>query len=99
MLDLAAGECMTREPKVIAPDQFAATALALMEEKKITSLMVVDPKLTPVSCGCLLVVVRPSGINTLEGAMVAFDGSLLLSVTKTPPASAGLASVNWKFTC
>ncbi len=33
---------MTREPKTIAPREFAATALALMEEKKITSLVVVD---------------------------------------------------------
>jgi len=41
-LDLNAGECMTRDPKTIAADQFAATALAIMEEKKITSLAVVD---------------------------------------------------------
>jgi arabinose-5-phosphate isomerase len=33
---------MTRDPKTIAGSEFAATALALMEEKKITSLMVVD---------------------------------------------------------
>jgi arabinose-5-phosphate isomerase len=41
-LDLPAGECMTRTPKTIGPQEFAATALALMEEKKITSLVVVD---------------------------------------------------------
>src|SRR6201987_3072678 len=41
-LDLTAGECMTRDPKTISPHQFAATALAIMEEKKITSLIVVD---------------------------------------------------------
>lgn len=41
-MDLTAGEAMTRDPKTIAPGEFAATALALMEEKKITSLMVVD---------------------------------------------------------
>jgi arabinose-5-phosphate isomerase len=41
-LDLTAGECMTREPKTIAAHEFAATALAIMEEKKITSLVVVD---------------------------------------------------------
>jgi arabinose-5-phosphate isomerase len=40
-LDLTAGECMTRNPRTIAAAEFAATALALMEEKKITSLMVV----------------------------------------------------------
>src|SRR5271166_748395 len=41
-LDLAAGECMTRNPRTIAGNEFAATALAVMEEKKITSLAVVD---------------------------------------------------------
>jgi arabinose-5-phosphate isomerase len=42
VLDLTAAEAMTRSPKTIAAGGFAATALALMEEKKITSLMVVD---------------------------------------------------------
>jgi len=41
-LDLSAGECMTKNPRTIAGHEFAATALALMEEKKITSLAVVD---------------------------------------------------------
>jgi arabinose-5-phosphate isomerase len=41
VLDLTAGEAMTRAPKTIGAGEFAATALALMEEKKITSLMVV----------------------------------------------------------
>jgi arabinose-5-phosphate isomerase len=41
-LDMTAGECMTRNPKTIARGEFAAAALALMEEKKITSLAVVD---------------------------------------------------------
>jgi arabinose-5-phosphate isomerase len=40
-LDLTAGECMTRDPKTISGDEFAATALAIMEERKITSLAVV----------------------------------------------------------
>jgi arabinose-5-phosphate isomerase len=42
VMDLTAGEAMTREPKKISASEFAATALAIMEEKKITSLMVVD---------------------------------------------------------
>jgi arabinose-5-phosphate isomerase len=41
-LDLTAGECMTRNPRTIARHEFATAALALMEEKKITSLAVVD---------------------------------------------------------
>jgi len=42
VMDLTAGEAMTGAPKTIGGGEFAATALALMEEKKITSLMVVD---------------------------------------------------------
>jgi arabinose-5-phosphate isomerase len=42
VLDLTAGECMTKNPKTVSGYEFAATALALMEEKKITSLLVVD---------------------------------------------------------
>lgn len=42
VLDLSAGECMTRQPKTIAPGEFAARALDVMEQKKITSLAVVD---------------------------------------------------------
>jgi arabinose-5-phosphate isomerase len=42
VMDLTAGEAMTKDPKTISAGEFAATALALMEEKKITSLMVVD---------------------------------------------------------
>lgn len=41
-LDLTAGECMTGDPKTISGSEFAATALAIMEERKITSLVVVD---------------------------------------------------------
>jgi len=42
VLDLTAAECMTPNPRTIGPHEFAATALALMEEKKITSLVVVE---------------------------------------------------------
>jgi arabinose-5-phosphate isomerase len=42
VLDMTAAECMTRDPKTISGEEFAATALAIMEEKKITSLVVVD---------------------------------------------------------
>ena len=41
-LDLTAQECMNRAPKIIGSQEFAAGALARMEEMKITSLMVVD---------------------------------------------------------
>ncbi|MGO9865695.1 MAG: SIS domain-containing protein [Terriglobales bacterium] len=41
-LDLTAGDCMTRAPKTIGAREFAATALARMEEMTITSLVVVE---------------------------------------------------------
>jgi arabinose-5-phosphate isomerase len=40
VLDLTAGECMTPTPKTIGPGEFALTALNIMEQKKITSLIV-----------------------------------------------------------
>jgi len=42
VMDLTAGEAMTKSPKTIGKHEFAVTALALMEERKITSLVVVD---------------------------------------------------------
>src|SRR5205085_10452249 len=41
VMELTAVEAMTRQPKTIGKDEFAATAIAIMEEKKITSLVVV----------------------------------------------------------
>src|SRR5215467_5884106 len=43
-LDLTAADCMSREPKTISGNEFAASALAIMEEKKITCLIVVNGK-------------------------------------------------------
>jgi arabinose-5-phosphate isomerase len=45
-LDLRAQDCMTRTPKTIGTHEFAATALAQMEEMKITSLVVVGENQT-----------------------------------------------------
>jgi arabinose-5-phosphate isomerase len=42
VMDLTAAECMTGMPKTIGPDEFAVAALNIMEQKKITSLVVVD---------------------------------------------------------
>jgi len=41
-LDGTAGDAMTRTPSTIGPDALASEALRIMEEKKITSLPVVD---------------------------------------------------------
>jgi arabinose-5-phosphate isomerase len=45
VLDLTARECMTRNPKTIQRREFATAALAILEEKKITSLIVVNPEM------------------------------------------------------
>src|SRR5882724_6042910 len=42
VMDLTAAECITANPLTIAPDAFAASALSIMEQKKITSLVVVN---------------------------------------------------------
>jgi arabinose-5-phosphate isomerase len=42
VLDLTAEACMTRSPLVVGPEIFAIAALDIMEQKKITSLPVVD---------------------------------------------------------
>jgi arabinose-5-phosphate isomerase len=41
-LDLTAAECMTKNPVTIRGSELAATALRLMEERKITSVLVTD---------------------------------------------------------
>ena len=42
VLELTARDCMTADPLTIAKGEFATAALAVMEEKKITSLVVAD---------------------------------------------------------
>jgi len=42
VLHLTAADCMTSSPKTIHPEEFAATALNIMEQRKITSLVVVN---------------------------------------------------------
>ena len=42
VLNLTASECMTANPKTIRGEEFATTALNIMEQKKITSLVVID---------------------------------------------------------
>lgn len=42
VLDLSAADCMTANPVTLAATELAATALRIMEEKKITAVLVVD---------------------------------------------------------
>jgi arabinose-5-phosphate isomerase len=42
VLDLAAAECMTKNPTTLGPGELAASALRIMEQKRITSVLVVD---------------------------------------------------------
>ncbi len=44
LLSLTAGQVMTKSPRTIGPDALAEKAVAVMNEKKITSLFVVDPE-------------------------------------------------------
>jgi arabinose-5-phosphate isomerase len=47
-LDLVVGACVTKNPQTIAAGELAGSALRRMEERKITSLVVVDPERRPV---------------------------------------------------
>jgi len=42
VLGLSARECMSANPVTIAPEEFASAALRMMEERKITSVIVLD---------------------------------------------------------
>ncbi len=53
LLDLTAGQVMTAAPRTIAPDALAEEAVALMNEKKITCLFVVDPAASGNAVGIL----------------------------------------------
>ena len=44
LLDRLAGECMTKDPVVIGRRELATAALAVMEARKITSLLIVDER-------------------------------------------------------
>ncbi len=47
-LDVVVGDCVTKNPQTIAPGELAGSALRMMEERKITSLVVVDAERRPV---------------------------------------------------
>ena len=42
ILELTAADCMTKNPTTVSGDELAGAALRLMEERKITSILVVD---------------------------------------------------------
>jgi arabinose-5-phosphate isomerase len=44
VLELSAGECLSANPVTITADEFASAALRLMEQRKITSVIVLDGK-------------------------------------------------------
>jgi arabinose-5-phosphate isomerase len=46
-IDLVVGDCMTKNPQTIAAGELAGSALRIMEERKITSLVVIDAKRKP----------------------------------------------------
>ena len=46
-IDLVVGECMNKTPQTLGPDELAGSALRIMEERKITSLVVTDTARKP----------------------------------------------------
>ena len=60
VLEMKAGDCMTKNPQTIGPHVLASEALNLMEKRKITSIVVVD------EAGGVLGVVHLHDLWTLE---------------------------------
>jgi arabinose-5-phosphate isomerase len=48
LIDLPAGDVMTRSPKTMTPDALASEALEVLNSAKITSLFIVDPHDRPI---------------------------------------------------
>jgi len=46
-IDLVVGDCMNRTPRTLAPGELAGSALRIMEERHITSLVVMDASRKP----------------------------------------------------
>jgi arabinose-5-phosphate isomerase len=46
-IDLVVGDCMNRTPQTLASGELAGSALRIMEERKITSLVVIDSTRKP----------------------------------------------------
>ncbi len=53
LLSLTAGQVMTRNPRSVAPDALAEQALAIMNDRKITTLFVLDPPTSRKALGIL----------------------------------------------
>jgi hypothetical protein len=61
------------------------------------AVMLADPSLMPLTCGCVVEDVFLAAMKTL-GVTVAVEVSLLASETVTPPAGAGADKVTWSAT-
>jgi arabinose-5-phosphate isomerase len=46
-VELVVGDCMNKAPRTLAPAELAGSALRMMEERKITSLVVIDADRKP----------------------------------------------------
>ncbi|GGH28630.1 arabinose-5-phosphate isomerase [Cribrihabitans marinus] len=55
LLDQTAGDVMTRTPTTIAPDAMAEEAVAVMDNRKITCLFVIDPEAPGKAAGILTI--------------------------------------------
>ena len=53
LLTLTAGQVMTRAPRTLPPDALAEKAMAVMNDRKITCLFVLDPASGPQAIGIL----------------------------------------------
>lgn len=71
------------EKLIVAPELTWICALAGANPLAV-AVMMAEPAPAPVTTGARLTAVPPCGIKTFCGATVAFEGSLLVRVIKTP---------------
>ncbi|MBI2839253.1 MAG: KpsF/GutQ family sugar-phosphate isomerase [Acidobacteria bacterium] len=73
LLSRTAGQCMHPNPKTIEPGELATTALRLMEERRITSLLVVDAIAAGIAAGTTTTTAAAGGSGMLVGVIHLHD--------------------------
>jgi hypothetical protein len=66
------------------------TVFVSLEKPGADAPIIAEPKLTPVTCGCVTGVIAPWAIVIVVGLTVTFVKSLVASVMVTPPTGAGV---------
>src|SRR5438477_459569 len=92
-----AGEMLTLDASALASVTVSPAAGAgwLVDPNPgAVAVMLAEPRLAPVTCGCVVGCVCPAAMLTVLGEMLTLPESLLERVTVTPPCGAAADSVS-----